>query len=367
MRMTRPLAMHEPWFEPACADAVAAQLRSGFVGPGPATREFASALAKYIGVAHAVPTVSGTVALSVAAHALGLKPGDEILIPAYGVVSVINGFAAAGFIPRLADIDRATGSLDPAQIEARLGPRTRAVCHVDFSGAIGAGLVRAEEICAAISMPLIEDAACALGHALDGRMAGSFGDVATLSFSVPKIVTTGQGGAVLSGDAGIAARASAYIDQGDLEWRQTNITRGIGSNLRFTDVLAALGRVQLANIIERQRRRAAVWNVMKERPAGYLFAPPGLPPMHHIVFCRDANRLLAHLHEKRVMAVRPYRVYADHPPYRHLADVDFPNARWWAEHAVYLPCGLALEAEDAQYIADAVASSGVDLLPWPQA
>jgi perosamine synthetase len=359
--------MHEPWFEPESAEAAAAQVRSGFVGPGPATRAFAEALGLYIGVSHVVPTVSGTVALSVAVHALGLKPGDEVLIPAYGVISVINGLASAGIEARLVDIDAVTGSIDPVEIEKRITPRTKAVCHVDFSGHIGDGLLRTEEFCQNKKIPLIEDAACALGHSADGRMAGSFGDIATLSFSVPKIVTTGQGGALLTRKDALRDRAAAYIDQGDLDWRKTNITHSIGSNLRFNDVLAAIGLSQLKNIEARHKRRAAIWDVMKSRLSGYLFAPQGLPTMHHIVFAREADLLMAALHEKKIMAVRPYRFYGEHPPYKHLADSDFSNTRYWCEQAVYLPCGLALEPADAERMADTVLKSGVALSPWPRA
>ena len=108
---------------------------------------------------------------------------------------------------------------------------------MNFSGHTGAPLVEVAALCNAKGLPLIEDAACALGHRYNGKSAGSFGTVGCLSFSVPKIVTTGQGGAVVTDDKAVADRAAAFIDHGDLEWRRTNLNRGIGTNLRFNDVL----------------------------------------------------------------------------------------------------------------------------------
>ena len=103
------LPLVQPWLGPECADAVRDQINTGFLGPGKATAAFGAKLAAIAGVAHGVPTVSGTVALTVAAKALDLQPGDEILVPAYGVISTINAFTSAGLVPRLVEIDFATG------------------------------------------------------------------------------------------------------------------------------------------------------------------------------------------------------------------------------------------------------------------
>ena len=113
-----PLA--EPWIGAECAQAVGKQVASGFLGPGEATGTFAHRLAALTGTRHCTPTTSGTIALTVAAKALDLKPGDEIIVPAYGVISTINAFASFGYAPRLVDIDPATACIDPAALAARL-------------------------------------------------------------------------------------------------------------------------------------------------------------------------------------------------------------------------------------------------------
>ncbi len=116
---TRFIPFIEPWLDEECAEEVKRQVASGFVGPGKTTEEFSRAIESSLGVSHCVLTTSGTVALTVAAHACGLSPGDEILVPAYGVISTINGFASAGLKPRLVEIDRHTGCIDPSDLERR--------------------------------------------------------------------------------------------------------------------------------------------------------------------------------------------------------------------------------------------------------
>jgi len=134
-------------------------------------------------------------------------------------------------------------------LAASLSPQTKAVCFVNFSGYTGENLVEAIRLCTERRVAWIEDAECAFGHRHRGRAAGTFGSVGTYSFSVPKVVTTGQGGAVVTNDSEAYKRAAAYIDQGDLEWRRTNLNRAIGTNLRFSDLQASLGLCQKSRAV----------------------------------------------------------------------------------------------------------------------
>ena len=163
-----PLA--EPWIDADCAEAVGKQVASGFLGPGAATTTFAQRLAAITGTLHCAPTTSGTIALTVAAKALDLRPGDEIIVPAYGVISTINAFASFGYVPRLVDIDPATACIDPAALATRLTARTKAVCFVNFSGNTGAPLAEVAGFCKAKGLPLIEDAACAIRPSARGKI-----------------------------------------------------------------------------------------------------------------------------------------------------------------------------------------------------
>lgn len=350
----------EPWIGPDCADAVAKQVASGFLGPGKMTEAFAGRLGKLVGTRHCVPTTSGTIALSVAAKALGLTPGDEIIIPAYGVISTIHAFASFGYTPRLVDIDPVTACIDPEALVARLTARTKAVCFVNFSGHTGAPLAEVSALCRAKGLPLIEDAACALGHRHADKSAASFGTIGCLSFSVPKIATTGQGGALVSDDDTLADRARAFIDQGDLEWRRTNLNRDVGTNLRFNDVLASLGLAQLDTLAERLARKRRAYLALREELDGSLYAVAGdEAPLHYIVLTDHPAALVDKLRAQEIGAAVQYRFLPEHPPYAKLADGDFPGARAWSRSAVYLPFGLALTEDDARRIGRAVKASGI--------
>ncbi len=361
-----PLA--EPWFPVAYGDALRDQLLSGFVGPGRTTEEFARALAAYVGVTNCVLTTSGTIALSVAVRALGLRAGDEILVPAYGVISTINAFASVGLRPRLVDIDPASACMSVEQCLEALSADTKAVCFVNFSGYTGANLEAIAEQCNSRGIPLIEDAACALGHRYRGQAAGTFGTIGTYSFSVPKIVTTGQGGAIVTDDSRLFDAAAAFIDQGDLEWRKTNLNRGIGTNLRFTDLQAALGLCQIRDLRSRLERRRASFAALSARLPEMLYRVPGdEAPLHNIVFTPEPDTLVAALRQDGIAAVRQYRTLSGHPAYSDLARRSFPNADYWTNHAVYLPFGMSLLPEDSERVAAAVLGSGVELVSPPGA
>jgi len=357
-----PIPLVSPLLPDACADAVRDQVRSGFVGPGAATTRFCSVLADVVGARRAVATVSGTIALTVAAKALSLEPGDEIVVPAYGVISTINAFASAGLRPRLADIDRATGCVTADTVARALTRATRAVCYVNFSGHTGQPLLDVAALCAERGLPLIEDAACALGHRVANRAAGTIGDVGTYSFSVPKVVTTGQGGAVVARAEAVLDRAAAYIDQGDLEWRRTNINRAIGTNLRFTDLQAALGLPQLDDLQARLARRRDLHTALRSRLGAALYAVPGgEAPLHNVVFTEQPDALISALSMAGITAVRQYRTLSQHPAYGHLADRAFDAADYWTRCAVYLPFGMAQSVDDMHRVADEVLRSRIKL------
>jgi perosamine synthetase len=353
----------EPWFPPEYADAVRDQVLSGFLGPGRATQQFAEALAGFAGAAGCVLTVSGTVALSVAAKALGLEAGDEIILPAYGVISTINAFASIGLRPRLVDIDRRTACLPVDGLLGAISQRTKAICYVNFSGYTDANLAELARECSGRGIALIEDAACALGHRHEGRAAGTFGTIGTYSFSVPKVLTTGQGGAVVSQDRTLLEKAAAWIDHGDLDWRKTNLNRGVGTNLRFTDIQASLGLCQMKDLEVRLARRGASFAALRERLGEFLYqVADSEAPLHNIVLAERPDELISKLRARKIHAIRQYRTLSQHPAYSHLAG-SYLNADHWTDHAVYLPFGMSLTPADGHRIAEAVCDSGVALLP----
>jgi dTDP-4-amino-4,6-dideoxygalactose transaminase len=157
------------------------------------------------------------------------------------------------------------------------------------------------------------------------------------------------------------------VDQGDLDWRQTTINHGVGSNLRLSDLAASLGLAGTDHLDERLARKRAVFDLLSSALGEHLFqAADGGPSMQHIVFVAQPDDLLRHMATEKIAAARPYRPMYHHPPFASLRDRDFPASDFWFEHAVYLPAGIALSEADADRIAAAVNRSGCRFVGWRQ-
>ena len=260
-----------PFFRAALSEAdiaaVTEVLRSGWLTLGPRTAEFESACAATVGAPHAVAVSSCTAALFLALRAAGIGPGDEVVVPALTFPATVHVVRHVGAEPVLADIELDSFGLDPAAVEALLGPRTRAVIPVDYAGQ-PCQLPALLEIARSRRLLCVEDAAHAFGAALDGRPVGAWSEVTAFSFYATKCITTGEGGLLACSDGDFAARVrlfghhgmerdawKRYSDQGS--WYYEIALPGYKCNM--TDVQAALGLSQL--------RRAETLRAGRERVA----------------------------------------------------------------------------------------------------
>jgi dTDP-4-amino-4,6-dideoxygalactose transaminase len=210
---------------------------------GPRVDEFESLLGEAAGTVHAVAVSSGTAALHVSVLALGIGPGDEVLVPAYTFPATANVVALAGARPVLVDVDPVTMNIDPDDAARRVTPRTKAVLAVHLFG-------RPARVEGLPEVPMIEDAAGALGAARGGRPCGSLGVVSCFSFHPRKVVTTGEGGAVATDDARLAERARSLRHHG---WSPSNAYDDMPApafNYRLSDILCAVGIPQLRRLDE---------------------------------------------------------------------------------------------------------------------
>jgi perosamine synthetase len=263
-------------------EAVARALRGAWITQGPRVREFERALAAACGARHAVVFASGTAALHAACWAARLGPGDEVVTTPLTFAATAGAVVAQGARPVFADIEPGTLTLDPGAVERAAGPRTRAVLGVDFAGlpcdwdALGA-LARAR------GWTLIADAAHSLGGAYRGRPVGSLADLTVLSFHPAKLITTGEGGAVLTDREDLAGRLREVRHHGIVyqdpacPWRYDVPVPGL--NGRLTDFQCALGLSQLGrlrallaareHLAARYRARLAdsPWLALPELPA----------------------------------------------------------------------------------------------------
>jgi len=235
-------------------------LRSGWVAPaGPAVDAFEREIAERCAVDHAVAVSSGTAALHLALIALGVGPGQLVAVPTLTFAATANAVAYTGAEPLFVDVDPLTGNLDPdllAQACADHGSRLAAVLPVDLFGRC-ADYDRLLPICHRHGIPVIEDAAEALGSTYRGRPAGSFGTAGVLSFNGNKIMTTSGGGMLLTEDGTIAEQCRYLATQARQPVPHYEHI-DIGYNYRLSNLLAALGRAQLRRLDEMIGRRRAL-------------------------------------------------------------------------------------------------------------
>lgn len=276
--MTIPVM--RPWLGEDEATAAAEAIASGWVAQGPRVAEFEKAFAASIGASHAVALSSCTTALHLALIVAGIQPGDEVVVPSLSFIATANAVRYVGAEPVFADVDGATQNLVPDTVEPCLTERTRAVILVDQAG-IPADLDAMRILCEPRGIAIIEDAACAVGATYRGRPVGAGASLAAFSFHPRKLLTTGEGGMLITADADIAARLRRLREHGmsvsaaERHANQQPVIEQyleVGFNYRMTDIQAAVGLVQLRKLDRMVARRRA----LAERYQSCLGDIPGL-------------------------------------------------------------------------------------------
>lgn len=249
--------------------AVARVLRSDWLTSGPLVAEFEAAFADLVAAPEAVAVSNGTAALHAAMFAIGIGPGDEVIVPPMTFAASANAVVYQGGTPIFADVDTDTLLIDPVKVAEKITPRTRAIVAVDYAGqpcdyaALRAAADRAN---ADRRLWLVADACHALGASERGQAVGSIADLSAFSLHPVKHVTTGEGGMVTTADPALAARMRTFRNHGiTVDHRQRSAQSSwiyeiveLGYNYRLTDIQCALGLSQLAKLPARVARRQAI-------------------------------------------------------------------------------------------------------------
>jgi len=250
-------------------------LGSGHLTQGPVVKEFEEQFSKYLGVKHAVATTSCTSALLLTLIALDIKAGDEVILPDFTFPATGNVICNVGAKPILLDVDRSTYNIDVNKIEKAITKKTSAIIGVHLFGH-PADMSPLIEIAEKYGLHIIEDAACSLGALYKGKQTGTFGDVGCFSFHPRKILTTGEGGMLVTNNLEIAEKATMIRDHGRRIRDGKSQFIYFGYNFRMSDILAAIGLMQLrklSDMINRRRKLAGIYNgMLTERDIG--IAPP---------------------------------------------------------------------------------------------
>ncbi|MEU4037245.1 DegT/DnrJ/EryC1/StrS family aminotransferase [Streptomyces collinus] len=272
-----------PWLGEEEARAASDAVLSGWVAQGPRVAAFERAFAERVGAEHGIAVSSCTTALHLSLVALGLGPGDEVVVPSLSFIATANAVRYVGAEPVFADVDPATGNLTGVTVDTVRTPRTKAVLAV-HQGGVPADVAALRAACAEWDLPLVEDAACAIGSTAGGKPVGHGALLAAWSFHPRKVVTTGEGGMITTDDAQWAARLRRLREHGmnasaaerhasDKPVLESYLE--VGFNYRMTDVQAAIGLVQLGKLDAMVNRRRA----LAARYETLLRDVPGLTPV----------------------------------------------------------------------------------------
>jgi dTDP-4-amino-4,6-dideoxygalactose transaminase len=265
------MRLNVPFTGPEELAEVADVLETGYLTQGPKAAEFEGLVADYVGVRHTFATSSCTTALHLAMVSLGVAPGDEVVVPDFTFPATANVVVQQGAIPVVVDIDPETYGMDPNALAAAITPRTRAVIVVHAFG-LCADMDALNSVAEAAGVPVVEDAACALGGTYHGRAAGSLSTIGAFSFHPRKIITTGEGGMVTTDDPTIAENVAVLRTHGGVRGELYLSFEEAGFNYRLSDINAAVGVAQMARLGELVRRRRELAAALTAR----LDGTPGL-------------------------------------------------------------------------------------------
>lgn len=355
-------------------ESVRRTLATPFVAMGPRVAEFEREFARLLGVEHVVGVSSCSMGLVVALRALGVGPGDEVIVPAMTYVATSNAALHLGARVVFADVDAATGLVDPASVEAALAPRTRAIVAVHLYGQM-APMAALRAIADRAGLALVEDSAHAITAARDGAGPGQVGDAAVFSFYATKEATAGDGGAIATRDGALAGRlrrlrnhgiSADAADRHGAAYRHWDML-SLGFKAAMTDLDAAFLLPQLPRLDARRAARQA----LAERYEAALAGVPGVTPVrrdgrsaHHLFAVlvppdrRDA--VLAGLGERGIGCAVNYRAVHTLSYYRDelgWARDDVPRAAAFGDRTVSLPLWAGMAKDDVDAVVAALRES----------
>jgi dTDP-4-amino-4,6-dideoxygalactose transaminase len=334
--------------------AVLEVLDSGILAMGPRTAQFEEAFAQMCGVKHAIAVSSGTTALHIALLAHGIGPGDEVITTPFTFAATINSILYVGAIPVFVDIEEDTFNINPAQIEAKITKRTKAILPVHLYGYV-CDMDALQTIANTYNLALIEDACQAVMATFKGKMAGSFG-TGTFSFYATKNLMCGEGGMITTNDDAIAEKCRMLRNHG---MKRRYYHEFLGYNFRMTDIQAAIGLVQLQRLpefTEKRRQNAAYFNAKIEAAK-----TPKVRPGYEHVWHQYTIRINGHKNrdaavEQLAAAGIGTGIYYPVPAHKQeyiakiVGDVHLPVAEQMAKEVVSLPVHPKLSEEEREHI-----------------
>ncbi|MDP3900884.1 MAG: DegT/DnrJ/EryC1/StrS family aminotransferase [bacterium] len=358
--MKPQISQMEPWLGSEERKAVNKYLQQGgWLTEFKKTKEFESAIADYTGARYAAVVPNGTLALAGALMAAGIKRGDEVIVPDYTMIASANAIVLAGATPVFVDIDPETLCLDLQLASKAVTKRTRALMLVTINGRFPA-MEDAVALARKHKLFLLEDAAQSLGSFYRGRHLGTFGDAGILSFSAPKIITTGQGGAILT-DSKKLYEAVLHIKDFGRQKSGVDYHEAMGYNLKFTDIQAVVGIEQFKKLSWRVARKKQIYGLYAKLLGGVkgiTLIPTDLestsPWFVDILVAKTKRKPLMEFLKREGVGTRPfYPAIHIQPPYRWVKG-KFPVSEQMAGRGLWLPSSSFLKDRDIRGVAASI-------------
>lgn len=368
--MTWKIPLFKMYWDEDDVSAVSETIRSGMNwAVGSNVSKFEEDIANYIGTKYCLTFNSGTSALHAALIAHGISSGDEVIVPSFTFIATANSPQFVGAKPVFADIEETTCGLDPDDVVERITPKTRAIMPVHYGGC-PCKIWELREIADDHDLILIEDAAEAFGASIGDKKVGSFGDSGMMSFCQNKVITTGEGGAIVTDSRDVYEKMKLIHSHGRLETTDYFSTTAImdyvslGYNFRMSNITAALGISQLSkvdNIIEIRRTDAAYYiRRLKTEIPGCVI--PDLPSDYYHVYqlfsirVKDRDALMEYLKEKGIMTKIYFSpVHETHFYRSQMKDsLTLPTTEKISEDIISLPFYPGISRDDIDYVIDSM-------------
>jgi perosamine synthetase len=357
--MGEPINQMEPWFDEKEATACAEYMRSGgWLMEFKKTREFEQMICDYTGAKYCHIVNNGTISLSIALLALDVGPGDHVLVPNMTMIATANAVRLLGAVPVFVDVDERTLCIGVNGVrEALAGDARRAikaVMHVSMNARCN-DIRELGRLCEARGLPLVEDSAQSLGSFRNGRHLGTFGCIGSFSFSAPKIVSTGQGGALITNNKRLSQRI----------WKIKNFGRAgggndfhneFGINSKTTDLQSVVGIEQMKKLPWRVCRMKEIWKRYYDRlsPCAEITmlepTDSGWRPWFVDIYVDDRNSLREHLQTKGIGSRPVYPPVSSQPVYKEWNDKSFPVTEKFSSRGLWLPSSSKLTDEEVNRV-----------------
>jgi perosamine synthetase len=320
------------------------------------TKEFEKMICEFTGSKHCAVVNNGTVSLVVALLAAGIGPGDEVLVPDFTMIASPNSVILAGAKPVLVDIEKETLCIDIEKARAALTENTKCLMHVSFNGRTN-DLRKIKQFCEENNLIFLEDSAQSLGSFYKGKHIGTYGDIGSFSFSTPKIITTGQGGALITDNTDLYDKISRLKDFGRARGG-IDIHDTIGYNFKFTDMQAVIGIEQMKRMPERMKRKKHMFKLYQEQLSKLReveFIKTNLEetaPWFIDIFVKEPLKLAEFLKKNNVGTRAVYPPIHTQRAYN--IEGDFPVTEKYANMGLWLPSSIKVTDEQIVQVCSAI-------------